>query len=245
MSSSFFLMKIEVCQSYETLSMYAKDLVVEQLSQNKSLLLCAATGGSPTRMYELLVEASMGDAPLFAQLSIIKLDEWGGLPMSHPGTCESYLQQHLIQPLAIPEDRYISFQNQSGMPEKECERIQQLLAAQGPIDICILGIGLNGHIALNEPATTLHTSCHVATLTDTSLQHPMIADSREQPAYGLTLGMADILQSKKIILLINGSKKAKIAQEFLSMKITTELPASFLWLHPDVTCFIDREALPI
>ena len=101
---------------------------------------------------------------------------------------------------------------------------------------------MNGHIALNEPAPALHTNCHVAHLSQKSLQHPMIAGDTEKPGYGLTLGMANIFQSRLIILLINGIKKREITQAFLEQKISTELPASLLWLHPNVICLIDGEA---
>lgn len=238
-------MKIEVCNSYESLSIRAKDIIIGKLQQHKALLLCAATGGSPTRMYELLVEQSILCPELFSQFRVIKLDEWGGISMEHPGTCENYLQQHVIRPLNLSDDRYISFQSDARKPEEECNKIQQMLEENGPIDICILGIGMNGHIALNEPADFLQPNCHIATLSEKSLQHPMISGDVEKPQYGLTLGMADILQSKLIILLINGSKKKKIAKLLLSKKITNELPASFLWLHPNVFCLIDEEAASI
>lgn len=78
---------------------------------------------------------------------------------------------------------------------------------------------MNGHIALNEPAPSLHTNCHVAHLSQKSLQHPMIAGDTEKPGYGLTLGMANIFQSRLIILLINGIKKREITQAFLEQKI--------------------------
>ena len=235
-------MRIEICQSYEALSLKAKEIVTSELGQHKALTLCAATGGSPTRMYELLVEEAGRQPELFSQFTVLKLDEWGGIPMDHPGTCESYLRNYFVGPLQIPEDRYIAFQSDPENPEAECERIQQILDQKGPIDICILGIGMNGHIALNEPAPSLHTNCHVAHLSQKSLQHPMIAGDTEKPGYGLTLGMANIFQSRLIILLINGIKKREITQAFLEQKISTELPASLLWLHPNVICPIDREA---
>ena len=175
-------MRIEICQSYEALSLKAKEIVTSELGQHKALTLCAATGGSPTRMYELLVEEAGRQPELFSQFTVLKLDEWGGIPMDHPG------------------------------------------------------------IALNEPAPSLHTNCHVAHLSQKSLQHPMIAGDTEKPGYGLTLGMANIFQSRLIILLINGIKKREITQAFLEQKISTELPASLLWLHPNVICLIDREA---
>ena len=216
-------MRIEICQSYEALSLKAKEIVTSELGQHKALTLCAATGGSPTRMYELLVEEASRQPELFSQFTVLKLDEWGGIPMDHPGTCESYLRNYFVGPLQIPEDRYIAFQSDPENPEAECERIQQILDQKGPIDICILGIGMNGHIALNEPAPSLHTNCHVAHLSQKSLQHPMIAGDTEKPGYGLTLGMANIFQSRLIILLINGIKKREITQAFLEQKISTEL----------------------
>lgn len=233
-------MKIEICNSYEESSIKAKDIVVDRLLHNKSMLLCTASGGTPTRLYEMLAREIPAHPQLFEQLRVIKLDEWGGLPMDHPGTCEYYLQQQVVQPLHIATDRFISFRSDADEPAKECERVQSQLAQQGPIDICILGLGMNGHIAFNEPAPFLQSNCHIAALSDASLLHPMVSDESRKPTYGLTLGMADILQSKKIIIMVSGTKKKKIAQEFLSAKITTALPASFLWLHPDVTCLMDN-----
>ena len=116
-------MRIEICQSYEALSLKAKEIVTSELGQHKALTLCAATGGSPTRMYELLVEEAGRQPELFSQFTVLKLDEWGGIPMDHPGTCESYLRNYFVGPLQIPEDRYIAFQSDPENPEAECERI--------------------------------------------------------------------------------------------------------------------------
>lgn len=235
-------MKIEICETYEDISCKAKKIIVENLIQDQKLLLCAATGGSPTRLYEMLATEQTANPDLFSGMRVIKLDEWGGIPMQHAGTCESYLQQHVIQPLKITTDRYISFQSHTNDPEEECLKIQQQLDEKGPVDLCILGLGMNGHIALNEPAGFLQPECHVANLSSQSLQHPMISEKDEKPAYGLTLGVANILQSKRIIVLINGNHKREITRQFLTKKITTILPASLLWLHPNVTCLIDKEA---
>ncbi|WP_165043692.1 galactosamine-6-phosphate isomerase [Dysgonomonas sp. ZJ709] len=236
-------MKIELCDSYDQLSRKANDIIIENLLQHKSLLFCAATGNSPTRMYEMLSKEYSNRSELFSQIQVIKLDEWGGLPQNHSGTCETYLQEYVIKPLKITEDRYVSFQSNALQPEKECERVQSELEKRGPIDICILGLGMNGHIAFNEPADFLQPNCHIARLSPQSLQHSMVAGEDNKPQYGLTLGMADIMGSKLIILLINGVNKREITQSFLSTKITTSLPASLLWLHPNVICLLDKEAI--
>jgi len=235
-------MQINICESYESLSLKAKNIIVSELSRHKDLMLCAATGSSPTKMYELFVDEAKTNPELFSELTLIKLDEWGNLPMNNEGTCESYIQKYLIRPLGIPQERYIAFQSKPENPERECLRVQKTLEAKGPIDICILGIGVNGHIALNEPSDYLDADCHVAYLTKESLKHPMLADSDEKPLYGITLGMANIMQSKLIILLISGTKKREIAKKLFDKRITTTLPASLLWLHPHVICLIDKEA---
>ncbi len=236
-------MQIKVCESYESLSLEAKNIIVSELSRHKDLMLCAATGGSPTKMYEDLADEAKTKPDLFSKFTLLKLDEWGNLPMNNEGTCEFYLQKHVVGPLKVPKERYISFQSKSENPELECLRVQKELEAKGPIDICILGIGMNGHIALNEPADYLEADCHIAHLSEQSLKHPMLADSDEKPLYGITLGMANIMQSKLIILLISGSKKREIAKKLFEKKITTSLPASLLWLHPNVVCLIDKDAL--
>jgi galactosamine-6-phosphate isomerase len=236
-------MKIDILDTYQELSLMAKDIIVQEIKKNKKLLLCAATGGSPTGTYNLLKEEYLKQPELFDQLRIIKLDEWGGIPLNHPATCESYLQTRLIQPLRISASRYISFDSNPTEPLQECEKIQEKLEAVGPVDLCILGLGMNGHLALNEPAEYLHPHCHIAQLSAMSLQHQMISEMEIKPAYGLTLGMADILQSKKILILIHGSQKKWIVSKLLQRKINTSLPASFLWLHTDVTSLITKDAI--
>ena len=237
-------MKIIKSDSYDAMSREAASLIVKELEKNKHKLLCAATGSSPTGLYALLQQHFNLNPGLFSDLRVIKLDEWGGLAMNNPSTCESYLQEHLTGPLQITGERYISFQSDPTNPAEECRRIENELEKAGPIDICILGLGMNGHLALNEPATFLEAGPHVAKLSQSSLTHPMIGTSQVRPAYGLTLGMADILQSVCILLLISGSKKKEIASVFMNRQISTELPASFLWLHQNVICLIDQDALP-
>ena len=234
-------MKITVLDSYEEISCSAASIITSELEKNKQLMICAATGNSPTRTYEILQQTYRSRPALFSAVNIIKLDEWGGIPMDHKGTCESYLQTHLIGPLAIDHSRYISFFSNPENPQVECDRIKNELDKRGPIDICILGLGMNGHIALNEPADSLKPRAHVATLSASSLTHPMISGT-QQPSYGLTLGVADIFQSKMILMLISGSKKKEVTRELLSAKITTQFPASLLYLHSNTICLVDKDA---
>lgn len=236
-------MKIETVDSYQELSLKAKNLVVQEIEKNRRLLICTATGNSPTGMYQQLCTEFQENPELFTQLRIIKLDEWGGVEMDQPGTCEMYLQENLLRPLHIPESRYTGFISNPENPAKECERIQEKLKTEGPVDVCILGIGLNGHLAFNEPANYLQPFCHVAELSEMTLQHAMASKMNFKPGFGFTLGMSDILHSKMILILIAGKEKREIVQKFLSKKVDSSVPASFLWLHPNVYCLIEKDAI--
>ena len=157
-------MQLNVSPSSEEMSAAAATQIISELRKNPRLLLCAATGSTPTRTYELLAEEFQRAPDLFRELRVLKLDDWGGLAMDDPGTSEMYVQQHLIRPLTILADRYMGFESDPADPAKECQRIETWLSQNGPIDLCVLGLGVNGHLAMNEPASALQTRCHVAKL---------------------------------------------------------------------------------
>ena len=236
-------MKIEYFDNYTVLSTKAADLIGTALIKKPDLLLCTASGSSPAMTYNIFEKKYTENPEPCKRLRILKLDEWGGISMANPQSCEIFLQKNLIRPLNISPERYISFNSNPEQPEQECARISSFLLSNGPVDVCVLGLGLNGHIAFNEPGNFLMPDCHVAKLSEKSMSHPMAKEMGELPTYGLTIGMGDILQSKKIILIIAGTGKKEIVKEFLSGKITTQLPASFLWTHPNVVCLVDKTSL--
>jgi galactosamine-6-phosphate isomerase len=232
---NFLFMQITRCNTVAELNELASDLLIYEIKQNTHSLICAATGNSPTGIYQKFVEKRY--SVIVENLVFIKLDEWYGLGADDAGSCEKYLHKHLLEPLKIPAERYISFDGKTADPDKEFQRVNKYLAEHGPIDLCILGLGANGHIAFNEPADSLRPQPHLAVLSEASLAHKMITGSGTQLKHGMTLGMADILQSKKIILPVFGQSKRAIMERLMEGKVSSQLPASFLWLHPDVHCF--------
>ncbi|MEN3332956.1 MAG: putative deaminase/isomerase [Blastocatellia bacterium] len=227
----------------EALSRLACELIVEEIRRKSDLLWCAASGSSPIRCYELLAEKRQAEPRLFDRLRILKLDEWGGLPMDDPATCEAYLRHYLIEPLGISENRYFTFQSNPPDAQLECQRIRDLLAEHSPIDLCLLGLGVNGHLGLNEPADSLQAFTHIAQLSESSRQHSMLGKATRPPKYGITLGMREILAARKIVLLVSGANKKEPLGRLRAPQISTAFPASLLWLHRDVTCLYDREAV--
>lgn len=236
----FTSLRTKVARDYETMSQAAARMIEAEVRLKPELLLCASAGGTPSRTYELL--AAHRNSAQFGKMRVLQIDEWGGIPASHPATCKVDLERKLIEPLGLPARSFIGMKSDSGEPEREARRIRSWLRRNGPIDLCILGLGTNGHVAMNEPGESALPHAHVATLAKSSLQHAMLKELSSKPSYGLTLGLADILASRKILLLVNGERKAAILRQLLEPRLTTRLPASFLWLHRDTTILCDRAA---
>ncbi len=131
-------LKLNKYSDYEQMSRAAADFILSELRARPGLLLCTATGASPTRTYELLAEQFQRSPSTFQSLRVLKLDEWGGLAIDDPGSSETYLRKHLLGPLGIPPERYLGFDSDPRDPETECGRIRNWLAQNGPIDICVL-----------------------------------------------------------------------------------------------------------
>jgi galactosamine-6-phosphate isomerase len=240
MSTEAFTFHVD--SSVDKASARAASLVAEQIRRKPDSLICVASGSTPTQTYANLGELAAENRYAVDRVSIAKLDEWLELPPDDPHTCESFLRQHVLEPLQIRADRYIGFDNQATDTLAECRRIETELQNSGGIDIAILGIGINGHIGLNEPAAYLQAGCHVADLAPTTVGHSMLEGTADRVTRGLTMGMRDILGARRILLLAFGEHKAEPIRELLTKRVTTQFPASFLWLHQNVTCIFDQAA---
>lgn len=234
---------MRVAKTYAAMSSQAADIVCEELKHKPNTLLCLSAGGTPTGLYEELVKRQIHNPTPFRRFRAIGVDEWGGLPAGSPGTCQADLEKKLLDPIKVKPSRSHFFLSNSSNPQRECERMARWLAANGPIDVCILGLGLNGHVAMNEPNPALNPRIHLANLAASSSRHPMLKTVQRRPRYGLTLGLHEILSSRKILLLVSGEAKRPILKKLLQSPVTTRLPASFLRLHPDTTVLCDRAAL--
>jgi len=227
------------CRDYRELSREAAARVIAAATAKGDSLLCAPAGNSPAGLYRELAGEAARNPDLFRSLRVVKLDEWLGVPASDAASCEHFLRSRLLDPLVVTAERYIGFDPETADPQRECADVQGELERQGPIDLCILGLGKNGHVGLNEPGPSLHPHCHVAKLSEETLRHSMMSSKESKPAHGLTLGIGDILQSRKIVLLVTGEGKKRVIARFLDGTVTTDLPATLLWLHHDLEVFLD------
>lgn len=218
--------------------------VLSELRRKPDLLLGVATGATPARTYEHLAARRPAAPGLFRRLRVLGLDEWLGLPVGHPATCARYIRERILDPLGIPRSRFHGFRAASARPAVEVLRLSRWLDRHGPIDLCLLGLGRNGHLLMNEPARALRPRAHVAILAESTRRHSMLTGVRVAPRRGLTLGLADVLRSLRILLLVSGRHKRHALARILEGTVSTSCPASFLWLHPDVTVLCDRFAAP-
>jgi galactosamine-6-phosphate isomerase len=239
MASGF---RLAVCDDHEEMSRRAAAELRAALLAKPDLLLCVASGATPARAYDLFAEAGRSRPEDFRRLRILRLDEWGGLAGDDPGSSEAQIRRQLASPLGVSADRYFAFRGDAPDPAGECARIRQVVEEQGPIDVSVLGLGLNGHLGFNEPAAFLQPHAHVAELSRTSREHSMLASARAVPTCGLTLGLADLMRSRRVLLVVSGAHKRDVLARMVTGGLTTSLPASFLRMHPDTLCLCDRAA---
>ena len=231
-------MRFTILPDKEALDRQAAALIWEAAQARPEPLICLASGDTPTGTY-----ARLAAAPARLQRArFIQLDEWAGLGADDPASCAAYLERTVRSPLAVDPERWIGFRGDAPDAAAECRRVEEALRAAGPIDLCILGLGRNGHLALNEPAESFDPFCHVATLAAQSRTHPMLAGTAAPVRQGLTLGLGDILRARRILLLVAGRAKREPLARLAARRVTPALPASFLWLHGDAVCLCDSEA---
>lgn len=237
------LMNILKTESYDDLSKRACNILVKCLKEKVDATFCIATGASPQGTYREFVKRVHEEKLDVSKLKIIKLDEWIGLEKDNPATCEYYISEHLLKPLGISEDRYISFNPKETDDAFECLRISELLRKSGGIDCCILGLGKNGHLGLNEPQEKLNPFVHKAILDAKTQTHEMLSSNSVKVSEGYTLGIKNILDAGEILFLVTGKGKQEAFENFKHGQVSSQYPANYLWLHNNVTCLVDESSV--
>lgn len=237
-------MKIEVFRSADQLDAAAANVVIEEVRSNAKPILGLATGGTPSGVYEQIVQAHREGTISFRHAVSFNLDEYVGLPKEHDQSYASYMNEHLFDHIDMPEPQRHIPNGLAESPEQECIRYDELLASEGRIDLQLLGLGHNGHIGFNEPDKALNRGTHVVELSPQTLEaNARFFESQDEvPRRAITMGIGSILQAKRILLLVKGADKAEIVAKALQGPITTEVPASLLQTHPDLLVMLDEAA---
>ena len=235
-------MKKIVCENYGEMSRTAADIVAKQLAKKPDSVLGLATGSTPLGLYEELVRRSQTGKIDFSKAKAFNLDEYYPINKDHPQSYNYYMKQNLFSKVTIALARLPD--GEVSDPSVECAEYDAEIEAAGGIDLQILGIGVNGHIGFNEPAESYSIKTHLTGLSASTLvaNSRFFKDGENQPTTALTMGFGAIFGAKSILLLISGSNKMSIAKKLFEDKIHTDVPASLLLLHPNVTVLMDRSA---
>lgn len=238
------MMNIRIFPSEQELNEAGAGIIAGIIQTKPGCNLGLATGGTPVGIYKELVRSFNRSIVSFKRVNTFNLDEYVGLPVTHPESYRRYMNEHLFSLVDIPlEQTYVPDGNAPDLTE-ECKRYDRLLENAGQLDLQLLGIGHNGHIGFNEPDHALLRGTHVVTLKDeTRRANARFFDTLEDvPSQAITMGVGTILKAKSILLVGRGADKAEIIHRALTGPITTECPASLLQTHPNVTVLLDSEA---
>ncbi|MFM7238367.1 MAG: glucosamine-6-phosphate deaminase [Cyanobium sp.] len=176
------------------------------------------------------------------------LDEYVGLGAADPASFHAAMHRHLLEPLQLPPSRLRLPEGLAVDPHAEAERYGAALGAAGGIGLQLLGLGLNGHVGFNEPPAAAESRCHCLHLSAATRRQNAAAfggDPAAVPARAVTLGLAEILAARRILLVVTGAAKAPVLRALLRQRATAELPASWLQGHPQVEVIADRAALAL
>ena len=237
-------MNFIVCNNYEEISEKAAEIIAELVKSKPNCILGLATGSTPVGTYKELISKNKNGEISFKNTISYNLDEYYPISPENNQSYRYFMNENLFNHIDIPMENTHLLNGEANDPDAECKAYDEAIENAGGIDIQILGIGRNGHIAFNEPDEALIAPTHKTGLTaDTIDANSRFFESTDLvPKFALTMGMASIFAARKIILLANGASKAQAISELRSDKITTSNPSTLLKLHPDVTIICDKEA---
>ena len=238
-------MKIIVCKDYDEMSVEAAKIVAAQMKEKKDSILGLATGSTPLGLYNELVKMNQSGEIDFSEIKTFNLDEY--YPISHKDDQSYYyfMNENLFSRVNIDPANTDIPNGEAPDADAECKRYDAAIDASAGVDIQILGIGQNGHIAFNEASDVLHANTHQETLTENTIQanSRFFENEADVPRHALTMGVGSIMKARKIILLASGKNKRDAVRALTDDTITTQNPATLLKLHKDVIIICDEEAM--
>ena len=238
-------MRIYQSEDYKAMSRRAANIISAQVIYKPDCVLGLATGGTPVGTYKQLVDWYKEGDLSFAEVRSVNLDEYLGLSPHHEQSYRYFMQSNLFDHIDIkPENTHV-LNGLARDPQAECRAYNQLIRDLGGIDLQLLGMGHNGHIAFNEPGENFGLETHLVDLTERTIDaNQRFFERREDvPRHALSMGIKNIMNARRILMVVSGEEKAEIVKEAFAGPVTKQVPASVLQLHPDVTLVGDKAAL--
>lgn len=236
-------MEYVVLKTAEEIGEVVANEIAALIQEKPKANICIAAGHSSLCTFEKLVEKVKQGTLSFAQASFTAMDEWAGMNETDSGSCGDFLVKHFLSQVDFCPGNISLVNGRADDPQQELKRIASFIEEKGGIDYMVLGVGMNGHLALNEPGTSFTSGPHLSQL-DEVTRTVSTKYFEEAPSLtgGVTIGLGDICRTGRCVLTVNGAKKASILRRFLDSPATEELPVTVLKTLENCTVYCDREA---
>lgn len=238
------MMKVITCKNYEEVSDKAAEIMLEVVKANPSCVLGLATGSSPIGLYQRMIKDYKENGTSYAQVTTFNLDEYVGLPIEHPESYYSFMHRNLFDHIDINEENIHIPSSLGDDLQANCDAYNQAMADY-TVDIQVLGIGSDGHIGFNEPNTPFDSVTHITELEESTIRDNarfFDNDMSKVPTKAITMGIANVMAAKKILMVATGENKADAIYQTIKGEKTITCPATVLQDHPDVVIILDEAA---
>lgn len=237
-------MEVDISTTYEEMSRKAATVIADALNTKPNAVLGMATGSSPLGLYRELVRMHKEEGLDFSQATTFNLDEYVGLPVTHEQSYHYFMHENFFKHVNIPTTNIHIPSGTTRNYHAFCEWFENRITECGGIDVQILGIGSDGHIAFNEPTSSLSSRTRLKTLAQPTINdNARFFDKKEDvPIYAITMGVGTIMEARKLVLVANGEHKADAVAKMIEGPVTHMVTASALQMHPEAKVYIDEPA---
>ena len=238
-------MEVIITRDYNEMSLKAAAIIAEQIKKKPDTVLGLATGSTPIGTYKELIRLHKEEGLDFSKVTTFNLDEYLGLSSLHKESYNYFMWKNLFKHININHENVYIPKGDVQDAEDFCHWYEEKIKEFGGIDLQLLGIGSDGHIAFNEPGSSLMSRTRVKTLDEQTIRDNsrfFRKEEEEVPRFAITMGVGTILEAKKILLIANGVNKADACAKFIEGHVTSQITASALQLHQHVTVVLDEEA---
>ncbi len=236
-------MKVIVVKNSNEIASEALKVMLETVKSNSKAVIGLATGSSPIGLYESMIADHVNSGTSYADIRTVNLDEYVGLDEKSEQSYIYFMNDNLFKSVNLNKNNINLPNGMNADMQVECDNYTALLNSM-PQDIQLLGIGANGHIGFNEPGTSFDSTTHIVELEEgTRIDNARFFNSLDEvPKFAITMGIANIMNAKKILVVANGKNKAKAVFEMVKGQVSENCPASILQKHKDVVLVIDESA---
>jgi glucosamine-6-phosphate deaminase len=238
-------MKVHVYSNQSKASQAVADVICNIVHRKPNASFIFPAGRTPKTLYQILVQRNRQKLVNFSRIRAFALDEFLDLSPTDKRSFAAFLTRHFLRPIRLPTEQFWPLHTTGRCHNTDCKKTEEAIQKTGGIDLAILGLGLNGHVGFNEPGSRKNSRTRVVKLANETRkrQVAIFGSLQNVPRHGVTLGLATLLESRRIALLAFGNEKTKVLQQVNQVKPTTKIPASQLKVHARFEVFVDQAAI--